>query len=67
MYTRDRLICDDQCGAVFALRPDEGINNARRRAREDGWRWDGGDYCPSSVHRTRVAPNHSPLFGTETR
>ena len=68
MYARERLLCDDRCGAVFALRQDEGINAARRRAREDGWQFDGrGDYCPASAHRTRVLPAHSPMHGTETR
>lgn len=68
MFTRERLICDDRCGAQFALRADEGINAARRRARLDGWRWDGhGDYCPASTHRTRVVPGHDPLHGTELR
>ncbi len=68
VYSNDRLICNDRCGATFAARRGEGVNQARRRARDEGWRWDGqGDYCPASAHRTRLVPGHNPLRGTETR
>lgn len=68
MFTGMHLYCDDDdCRARFALRHDEGINMGRRRARADGWQWDGADYCPSSQHRTRVVPGHQPLYGTELR
>jgi hypothetical protein len=68
VFTNDRILCDDRCGAVFALRREEGLNRARQRARQDGWRWDGvGDWCPASLHRTRLTPGHDPLHGTELR